>query len=334
MRLQLAGWFERNKRDLPWRRLADLYPTVVSEFMLQQTQVKTVMPYFDRWLKRFPDFKSLARANEKTVLKHWEGLGYYSRARNLHKLAKEISALDSIPEDPASWQQFKGIGAYTAAAITSITFQNPVACVDGNVIRILARLTADQTVFKDNAQAIRTLGSLAEILLDSKSPGLHNEAMMELGATVCTKRKPKCIICPLGKVCKARDADPEELPKKAARKIKMETIDRAWVEKDNRLLLRRANGSSRRLSGILELPALDFLGFTAVTLKKKGDSPITTRKRGISNSQVTEPIWELRGFSKEDQSELEWIELGKLKEATLSGPHRRWISEILRNKKR
>ena len=160
--------------------------------MLQQTQVKTVLPYWTRWMKRFPDFHALAEAEESVALKFWEGLGYYSRARNLHQLAKQILDLDPIPRDTAGWQQFKGIGAYTAAAITSIAFNTPASCVDGNVIRILSRLICDETPLKDNAQALKRYTPIAEALLDTANPGLHNEAMMELGATVCTKRNPRC----------------------------------------------------------------------------------------------------------------------------------------------
>ena len=329
LRSSLSGWFKKNKRDLPWRRLASLYPTVVSEFMLQQTQVKTVLPYYDKWLKRFPDFQTLAKAKEATVLKHWEGLGYYSRARNLHQLAKDISKLENIPKDPEDWQQFKGIGAYTAAAITSITYKHPVACVDGNVIRILCRLTADHTIYKDNTQAMKAFTPLADALLDHVEPGTHNEAMMELGATLCTKANPQCQVCPLALGCLAKDDKPESLPKKVAKKVKLETIDRAWVLTDKQLLLHKANDANRRLSGILELPALEMLGTSNRALKKQGQSPFLTKKRGISNSQITEPIWQLTGISVVDNPDLVWIDRDQLDSATLSGPHKRWIQEIL-----
>ena len=298
--------------------------------MLQQTQVKTVLPYFDRWLKRFPDFRSLAKAKEETVLKHWEGLGYYSRARNLHRLAKDISKLNEIPTDPDSWQQFKGIGAYTAAAITSITFKHPVACVDGNVIRILCRLTADETVYKDNTQAMKAFTPLANQLLNRKHPGRHNEAMMELGATICTKANPNCAVCPLANGCQAKDNQPETLPKKVAKKVKLETIDRGWVQKGNQLLLHKADGNSRRLSGILQLPSLGMLQTSGEELRRKGQTPFLTKKRGISNSQITEPIWLVSETPSTENSELVWIDQTQLDSATLSGPHKRWIEEILK----
>lgn len=332
MRSALAVWFEENQRDLPWRRDSSLYSTVVSEFMLQQTQVKTVVPYFNQWLKRFPDFSTLARAKEATVLKHWEGLGYYSRARNLHQLAKDLAQLDSIPEDPLGWQQFKGIGAYTAAAITSLTFKHPAACVDGNVIRILARLTADETLFKDNNQAGRTLGPWAELLLDKDEPGRHNEAMMELGATVCTKANPLCASCPLHIACKGSRDRPERFPRKPVRKPRTETIHRAWVIRGGKLLLHRAGKNSRRLADILELPKLEHLGLPHAALAEKGHSPLRTGRRGISNTLITESIWEITKPVAVNQKELEWVSLKKIATVTLSGPHKRWIGAILRDR--
>src|SRR4051812_46609530 len=143
----LLGWYRLHARALPWRESPTLYKTVVSEFMLQQTQVKTVLPYFARWLQALPDFASLARAPEARVLRLWEGLGYYSRARNLHRLAREIAPRRAAPRTPAEWREFPGVGPYTAAAVTSIAFDQPAACVDGNVVRILSRLTADDTEF-------------------------------------------------------------------------------------------------------------------------------------------------------------------------------------------
>src|SRR5262249_4851467 len=149
----------------PWRDSPSLYKTVVSEFMLQQTQVKTVLPYFARWLEALPDFAALAAAPEERVLKLWEGLGYYSRARNLHRLAKEIAALPTPPRTAAERRECPGVGPSTAAAITSISFSAPAACVDGNVVRILARLTANAPEFRDSASAAKIFTPLADALL-------------------------------------------------------------------------------------------------------------------------------------------------------------------------
>ena len=164
--------------------------------MAQQTQIKTMLPYFARWMERFPDFESLASAPAEDVLKHWEGLGYYSRARNLHKLAQTYVTLKQKPRNREEWQQLPGIGPYTSAAISSIALGQPDAVVDGNVVRILARLTDDARTFKSNGDAVKALTATADELLDTKNPGDHNQAMMELGATVCLKSKPLCTVCP------------------------------------------------------------------------------------------------------------------------------------------
>ncbi len=332
MREALSLWFTQNKRDLPWRTNPSLYATVVSEFMLQQTQVKTVLPYFDRWMKRFPDFKSLASASGEEVLKNWEGLGYYSRARNLHKLAREIAQFGEASESPEAWQQFKGIGTYTATAITSIAFRHPVACVDGNVIRILARLSGDSTEFKDSNQAFKKLSPLAGTLLNESDPGNHNEAMMELGATVCTKSNPKCAICPFNQFCAAKGNNPERYPVKKARQLKKETVHRAWMKIEDKILLHRSNVNSRRLANLLELPRLEHLGLQSSKFEAQGVRPVMTKRRGISNSQIREHIWNVEPTEKLDHPEVEWVSIEQLPAATLSGPHKRWIQELLDEK--
>lgn len=331
MRKDLVDWFEDNKRPLPWRESPSLYATVVSEFMLQQTQVKTVLPYWTRWMERFPDFLALAEAEESVVLKHWEGLGYYSRARNLHRLARKILDLDPIPRDTASWLKFKGVGPYTAAAITSIAFDTPAACVDGNVIRILSRFLGDETPIRNNSQALKRYTPLAQAWLDPCRPGLHNEALMELGATVCTKGNPRCEVCPLGSSCRARNHDPERLPRKIPPKITRELCHRAWVEREGCLLLSRADPRSRRLAEILELPTFQAIGIPLDHLPQQG--PMATRKRGIGNARITERIWDVPpGAIAANGKQLHWVPFDQLENETLSGPHKRWINEILQTR--
>ena len=167
----LLTWYRAHARKLPWRESPSLYQTVVSEFMLQQTQVKTVLPYLARWLVELPDFAALAAASESRVLKLWEGLGYYSRARNRHRLAQQVVAWPELRRTPEAWRELPGVGPYTAAAITSISFGAAAACVDGNVVRILARLTADATEFRDSASASKIFTPLAEALLPAAAPG-------------------------------------------------------------------------------------------------------------------------------------------------------------------
>jgi A/G-specific adenine glycosylase len=201
----LLPWFDRNRRDLPWRRDRSPYSTWISEIMLQQTRVETVKPYYERWMRRFPDVKTLAEAEEQDVLRLWEGLGYYSRARSIHKAARMIMAEynGDIPSDPAKLRKLPGIGEYTAGAIASMGYGAPAACLDGNIRRILAR-------YYDIAEPVRTpetekhLWQLAEENLDRERPGDHNEALMDLGSAVCLPENPQCLLCPLSEDCLAR----------------------------------------------------------------------------------------------------------------------------------
>ncbi|PTY05966.1 A/G-specific adenine glycosylase [Opitutaceae bacterium EW11] len=329
----LLDWFHVHQRPLPWRTSPSLYKTVVSELMLQQTQVKTVLPYFDRWLRALPDFAALAAAPESQVLKLWEGLGYYSRARNLHRLAKAIAALPSAPRTPEAWRELPGVGPYTAAAITSIAFGAPVACVDGNVVRILARLTADDTGFRDSASAAKAFTALAQVLVPSLEPGDHNQAMMELGATVCTKANPLCTVCPVFAFCAgARTGQPEALPKLAAKKMERVSVVRVWCVRDKKLLLHRAQSSARRLADLHELPRASDVGLTDSTVSL---SPlIAEKRRGITRYQITESIHAIRAQDlntdlKQEKDGLHWVPLDELASITLSGPHKRWIGEML-----
>jgi A/G-specific adenine glycosylase len=251
----LLGWYRANARPLPWREAPSLYKTVVSEFMLQQTQVKTVLPYFARWLAELPDFATLAAASEERVLKLWEGLGYYSRARNLHRLAKAIAALPEPPRAPVAWRELPGVGPYTAAAITSISFGEPAACVDGNVVRILARLTADATEFSDSATAAKYFRPLADALLGADFPGDHNQAMMELGAMVCVRQKPLCLTCPVRVFCAAaRGGEPHAYPRLAPKKMERREVTRVWSVHENAVLLHRAAAGAKRLAELHQLP--------------------------------------------------------------------------------
>jgi A/G-specific adenine glycosylase len=325
-RRDLIAWYHENRRQLPWRESPALYKTVVSEFMLQQTQVKTMLPYFARWLDALPDFITLAAADEATVLKLWEGLGYYSRARNLHKLARAYVALPTPPVTPQEWQKLPGIGPYSAAAITSIALNQPVACVDGNVVRILTRLTADATPFRDSTAAAKAFGPLADSLLTIKSPGDHNQAMMELGATVCHRHNPLCTVCPVRLHCAGCAAgDPESYPNLAAKKIEQVAITRAWCEQDGALLLHRAPAKSRRLAGQHELPDAATLGLPSHTLET---APLlAVRKRGITRYAITETIRKIPAPSTLPADTV-WIPFSKIDSITLSGPHRRWITEL------
>jgi A/G-specific adenine glycosylase len=215
-RKQLLAWFQQFQRDLPWRRTKDPYGIWISEIMLQQTRVAAVIPYYERFLARFPDVRALAEAPQEEVLRLWSGLGYYSRARNLQKAAQQIVAQHGgeFPREEGAVLALPGIGPYTGAAILSIAFGTKRAVLDGNVARVLARLGAIRGDLRES-QRWQSLQKTAGELLDPKSPGDWNQAMMELGAMVCTPRVPQCLLCPVAKFCRARQSgDPESFPEK------------------------------------------------------------------------------------------------------------------------
>jgi A/G-specific adenine glycosylase len=328
----LGGWYRREARRLPWREAPSLYKTVVSEFMLQQTQVKTVLPYFARWLAAFPDFPSLARAPEAAVLKLWEGLGYYSRARNLRRLAQALTALPQIPQESAAWQELPGVGPYTAAAVTSIAFGTTAACVDGNVVRILARLTADGREFRDSATAAKALAPLAQGLMPAAGAGNHNQAMMELGATLCLRQNPLCLRCPVLPFCAAgRRGDPEAYPRLAAKRIERQEVTRVWCERAGALLLHQAHAGARRLAGQHELPTAEQAGLTPAAAAR---GPLLAKKRrAITRFHIVESIHAVRAPRRLAPG-LVWAPLAQLDSLVLSGPHRRWIGELLRGRVR
>ena len=216
----LLDWYDRSKRKLPWRLTSDPYAILVSELMLQQTQVKTVIPYFQRFMKRFPDPQALAEADEQEVLKAWQGLGYYRRARYLQTACRQIlEEYDNrFPSGKAEIDKLKGVGAYTSAAVASIAFNLCYACVDGNVERVLSRIMAWDDDIKLTATRSK-MTSTAQGLISKTRPGDYNQALMELGATVCTPKKPSCLPCPVNGFCKTYQwgEDPEKRPYKSKR---------------------------------------------------------------------------------------------------------------------
>ena len=247
VRRALLGWYDDNRRDLPWRRELDPYRTWVSEIMLQQTRVAAVLEHYARWMERFPSVIDLAKAREQTVLALWSGLGYYHRARRLHQAAKVIlrEREGQFPRTSAGWRELPGIGRYTAAAIASIAFGEAIAVVDGNVERVLNRLFGRSEGREGNWQR-------AETLLDRELPGDFNQAMMELGATICTPRAPQCLVCPLVSCCATRGV---ELAKpQPARKHK--TVHYAFAQRNDAILLVQRAADARRMAGMWELPGL------------------------------------------------------------------------------
>jgi len=255
----LLRWFEECGRDLPWRRSRDPYHIWVSEVMLQQTRVETVIPYYERWLAQFPDLPALASAPEEQVMKAWEGLGYYSRARNLHQAAKEVVARygGEVPDDPEALAGLKGVGEYTAGAILSIAFNRPVPAVDGNVLRVMARLCA---IADDIALPAtrRRIAALVQGLIPEGRASDFNQALMDLGAGICTPRNPRCLLCPLRVHCAAfKEGRVGELPMKGkARAPRPVQRAAAVIQFDGRLLLRRRPPGGL-LAGLWEFPGCE-----------------------------------------------------------------------------
>ena len=222
-RARLLGWFRECRRDLPWRRTRDPYRIWLSEIMLQQTRVAAAIPYFSRFIERFPDAGALAAAPQEEVLRLWSGLGYYSRARNLQRAAQRIVAKHKgkFPQGLDAALALPGIGAYTAAAILSIAFGEKLAVLDGNVARVLARIGAVRGDLRET-QRWKKLQVIADRLLAPEAPGDWNQAMMEFGATLCTPRAPQCLLCPVAAHCRARKLGlAERLPEK---RKKRETV--------------------------------------------------------------------------------------------------------------
>jgi A/G-specific adenine glycosylase len=235
-RRQLLSWFHEFQRDLPWRRTRDPYRIWLSEIMLQQTRVAAVIPYYERFLARFPDVRALAEAPQEEVLRLWSGLGYYSRARNLQKAAQEIVAIHrgKFPRDLDRALALPGIGNYTSAAILSIAFGKKHAVLDGNVARVIARLGVIRGDLRETNRW-RNLQENANHLLDPESPGEWNQAMMELGATLCSPRAPQCLLCPVAQFCRARQLGlADHLPEKRKKRITEEVTLAAAVFLDPR----------------------------------------------------------------------------------------------------
>jgi A/G-specific adenine glycosylase len=255
-RCDLLAWFDAHRRDLPWRRTRDPYYVWISEVMLQQTQVKTVVPYFERFVERYPDIRALARADLQDVLKSWEKMGYYARARNLHRAARYLVEHQGgeMPRDYASLRELPGVGEYIGSAVSSIAFGEPRAALDGNAKRVFARLFSIDTPF-EGAATLRVLRHTADTLLDRDRAGDFNQAVMELGATVCKPTAPACADCPVVAHCGAFAAgSAETLPMKRARKTVPEYhIAVGVVSKDGRILITR-RASAGLLGGLWEFP--------------------------------------------------------------------------------
>ncbi|MBX6313855.1 MAG: A/G-specific adenine glycosylase [Isosphaeraceae bacterium] len=276
LRRELGAWYDRGHRDLPWRADRDPYRILVSETMLVQTTVAAVVPYFERFLARFPTVQALAVADEAEVLKAWEGLGYYRRARQLHQAAQAIVRHHGglVPEDPEALRALPGVGRYIAGAILSFAFDRPAPIVEANTQRVLARLLAWPHDLKTAASQTR-LWQAAERLVDPERPGRFNQALMELGATLCAVRAPMCLACPVARHCQARAQGRQDaLPISSAKAPPRGVVEAcALVERAGRLLIVQ-RGPGRLWEGFWEFPTVHVAGADPAGRALGGDRPI------------------------------------------------------------
>jgi len=294
----LLSWYDRHKRAFPFRGTEDPYLIWVSEIMLQQTQTGTVSGYFERFARQFPDVFALARAPEEAVLKAWEGLGYYSRVRNLHKAARMVVSehQGQLPRTKDAWQRLPGVGPYTAAAIASIAFSEPVPAIDGNLTRVICRLFL---VAEDPAvpSVKRRIYQLGQELMPGDRPGDMNQALMDLGATLCLPGTPDCPRCPLSAFCKAQKAGvAEELPNLSAKKPPRPVpVAVGLIFCEGKVLLTQRRQALLR--GLYVFPLVegsDEAGELKKHLKKLGISPPVLQELGQARHIFTHRIWQMR----------------------------------------
>jgi len=319
-RASLRRWYSKHSRDLPWRRTRDPYRILVSEFMLQQTQVATVLPYYRNWLRRFPDFAALARASETEVLHAWQGLGYYARARNLRATAKLV--LDrhrgKFPRTLDEMRKLPGVGKYTAHAIATFAFDESVAIVEANTSRVFARFF-DLRIPIDSSAGQDALWNRAASLVPKKNAARYNSAVLDLGAMVCLPREPKCGVCPVKKLCSAKN--PAFLPIKRARPATKQLLENhTFITKRSKLLLEKSNNRWR------EMWILPPLKLECMKHSSSRD-PVYISVFPFTNHRITLRVfrWPAGNIDKGQR----WFELNRINSIPIPSPHRRAINALL-----
>jgi A/G-specific adenine glycosylase len=292
--------------------------------MLQQTRAQAVIPYYEKFLESFPTAQDLARASEIEVLRHWSGLGYYARARNLHKAARQIVERGAFPQEYKAIRELPGVGTYTAAAVASIAFGGKRAVVDGNVMRVIARFSGDAADIGAAATKIR-FEKIASTLLDPRDPGRFNQAMMELGATICLPRNPLCLLCPISVDCQARvHGKQSQLPIKLKRTQPVRVdVTLLIVERAGRILLWRRNPDSPRLGGFWELPSSEELP------KAENLEAVGSFRHSITNHNYTFTI--VKATVSGAASRFQWFDRGQLQGIPLSTTTRKALALIKQN---
>ncbi|MBN8417881.1 MAG: A/G-specific adenine glycosylase [Verrucomicrobia bacterium] len=321
---ELVNWFGHHARDYPWRRTRDPYAILISEVMLQQTQIATVLDrgFYARWLERFPDFKTLAAAREEEVLKAWEGLGYYRRARNLQRLAQEVMAQHGgvFPREHAVILELPGVGPYTAGAVASFAFGQAESIVDGNIARVLSRIYNDVTPV-DSTAGTKLLWERSKALVQATDdPRALNSALMELGQTLCTPTKPACDLCPVRAHCRA--TEPEALPVKNARQQITAVTERViFLRTSAGVLLELETG--KRRTGLWKLPALD-------PMHEHAPPPVLLRMQyGITRYKVTLWVHEPQVPAGEWPDTHRMIPVADLESTPMPAPYRKALNDLL-----
>ncbi len=346
----LLAWYDRAARDLPWRKVRDPYAIWVSEVMLQQTQVATVVPYYERWMRRFPSVSALAQAADDDALRIWQGLGYYSRARGLVRGARAVVDRfgGRLPEDVDTLRSLPGIGPYTAGAIASIAFERRAAVVDGNVIRVLCRsfgLAGDPR----RAPLEKTLWALAEQLVPQRRPGDFNQALMELGATVCTPKTPRCEACPLRRRCRAlATGRVDQLPALAKRRATTAVRMVAGVlERRGRVLLVQLPPDAPRWAGLWQFPCVELdpgesseaavrrALLTAAGATVTPGKRLLTLKHGVTRFRITLEAYACQASSAPRLSaRAAWKRPQQLSELALPAAHARIARSLMAQNRR
>ena len=313
-RRSLLRWYRRHGRDLPWRRTRDPYAVLVSELMLQQTQVATVVPFYNKWLRRFPSFATLAATPENDVLHAWKGRGYYASARNLRAAAKtgRDRHAGTLPRDPAAIRALPGIGRYTMNAVATFAFDQALPIVDANIARVLARLF-NYRQHIDASRGRDAIWRFASALVPKRNPRVFNSALMELGALVC-RPKPKCQICPVQEFCRA--TNPETLPRKKARpSLRKLTESHLWVRRGKRILLEQA---TNRWRGMWILPSA----------RSTTSRPVHVSIFPFTHHQVTLQVFRKLSHKIDKQNE-RWFPTHRIESIPIPSPHRRAIVDLL-----
>ena len=337
MTAPLLAWYDLNGRTLPWRSVVTPYRTWVSEIMLQQTRVGAVIPYFERFMEELPDVSALAAVSEERLLKLWEGLGYYSRARNLQRAAKIVVSDfgGALPQSYHALLSLPGIGEYTAAAIASINFSEPVAAVDGNLLRVAARVSGCGEDIMD-AKVRRLFRQRLDAAIDLDRPGAYNQAMMDLGATVCLPNgAPKCKICPARTVCEAyKNGLTEVLPvraKKKARKIEERTVLLLF---QGRKVALRKRPDTGLLAGLWEYPnlpeSLDEAG-ALLALAQMGLSAKSIEPAGSAKHIFTHIEWDMKGYFADvtgETDDLFWADAAAFDAAAIPTAFRKFAALV------